>query len=182
MLSHVRVAAVFIHIPVILLLSGCAYLHLTAPPAFEASVQELPKEGDTVVLFPADHAGRQDLSRTEREAAMWLRDHGLIVIERPKVDRLLQDQRVPLIPGHDSAVLQTARSLGASEVIFLEETIGSIYLRSVRVETGQVLWTGSGKYVDPCFDPAEYVFKCTRNEQSLGWNFGARCTRRCLGA
>jgi hypothetical protein len=123
-----------------------------------------------VVLFFADHAGRPELSRTEQEAAMWLQDKGLIVIERPRIDPLLRDHTVPLTRGNNSALLQAARTLGASEVVFLEEQIGDVSVRGVHAVTGQILWTASGKYVDPCFDPAQYVFKCTRNEQSLGWN------------
>ena len=157
------------------LLPGCSSLHLTASPVFEATVQHLPNPGDTVAIFPSKRRnGAQDLARTEQEAITWIRDHGVIGLEKAEVDRMLREQRIPSTQVTDSAVLQAAYKLGASEVIFVEEDIGSISFRSVSVETGRVAWIASGTYADPCFDRAQYVFKCSRDKDSFGWNLVSR--------
>jgi hypothetical protein len=87
---------------------------------------------------------------------------------------MLREQRISATQVDDSAVLQADRTLGASEVIFVEEDIGSISFRSVSVATGQVDWSASGTYADPCFDREQYVFKCSRNKDSFGWNLVGR--------
>jgi hypothetical protein len=112
--------------------------------------------------------------RTRQEAGTWLRDHEIIAIEKAKVDRMLREPGISATQVNDTAVLHAARTLDASEVIFLEEDIGLIAFRSVSVKTGQVEWIASGTYADPCFDRDQYVFKCSRNKDSFGWNLVGR--------
>lgn len=165
----------FIPVLLLLLLLGCASLHLTGSPAFDATVEDLPASGDTVALFPSKRRNAaQDLVRTAQEAGTWLRDHGIIAIEKAEVDRMLREQGISTAQVNDAAVLQAARTLGASEVIFLEEDIGFISFRGVSVKTGQIAWTASGAYADPCFDRDQYVFKCSRDKDSFGWSLVGR--------
>ena len=118
-------------IPVLLLvlsvlLPGCSSLHLTASPVFEATVQRLPNPGDTVALFPSKRRnGAQNLARTEQEAIMWLRDHGISGIEKAEVDRMLREQGISAAQVNDAAVLQVDR---VSERPYRES--GSDYYRT----------------------------------------------------
>lgn len=91
------------------------------------------------------------------------------VVERTRLDQVFKEQKVRLSHTSDGDVLKVGRLVGATQVIFADVELvdregfftvdrrTSVTLRSVEVESGEVLWAGSARYLEPMANPDQAV-------------------------
>jgi hypothetical protein len=93
---------------------------------------------------------------------------GHTVVERGRLQAVFNEQKIRLSHTPDEDVLRVGRLVGATQVIFaevspLERGIGlfatvppvRVLVRSVDVESGTVLWSGSAAYAEPTVNPEQ---------------------------
>lgn len=98
---------------------------------------------------------------------------GVPVVERARLQALLDEQQVTLSHARDEDVLRVGRMVGASHVLFVEvngvEPRGpfdapkplQVGVRSVVVERGTVEWSGLAYYDEPSSNPETSVIALT---------------------
>jgi hypothetical protein len=117
-------------------------------PVIHSAVHRLPPQGTRVAVIDLSSSG-QGGSRAESEATLWLLQRGLVVVERAGIDKALREQRFTL--AHDtSSVLRAGELLGASQMVFVETSLSSADLRSVDIQSGQILWQVTAQYQQHC--------------------------------
>ncbi|MFM8552918.1 MAG: hypothetical protein ACKOCD_11535 [Nitrospiraceae bacterium] len=73
----------------------------------------------------------------------YLTEDGSMVIERSRLQHILEEQRLRLTMGSDDEILRVGRLAGAEAIVFVEANVKTVTVRSVNVEDGTVRWVGS---------------------------------------
>lgn len=133
----------------ILILSACA--HPVYPVTSGAHQPHVPI-GRFVIW--SNHAGVSSYLTSV------LLQFGQRVVERTRLDQVFKEHKIRLSHAPDDDVLRVGRLVGATQVLFAEVEIvdksayftvdkrTSVTLRAVEVESGQVLWAGSARYLE----------------------------------
>jgi len=103
---------------------------------------ELPSQGLRVVVW-----GSHPVAAAT--ASTWLQRRGLRIVERSRLTQILAEQKIVLTSTRDEEadLLRVGKLAGAEQLIFVE-TVGerSVSIRSVKLETAEVVWTGSSAF------------------------------------
>ena len=135
---------------------SCSYFKEKPPePVFRCVVKELPSPGTSVMVWAIEqkshYVGPED-RRAEHEATMWLREHGLNVVERWQVEQAFVEQHLSIESGNAASLLKVGKLTGAKQVILLQAYSDRVMVRAVETERGSIVWSGTGQYVDASAD------------------------------
>ena len=130
---------------VLFALASCSLFKNKLPePVFRSAVKELPAGGTTVMVWTIEHhsdyVGQED-KKAEQEAIQWLQEHGLIVVSRIQIEKVLED----LESTDPGSVLVVGKRTGAQQVILLQAYSDRVMVRGVNTETGVMAWSGTGE-------------------------------------
>lgn len=144
--THYALRAVLLG--VLLCFIGCAEAPALYPMTTGAHI---PTAGHTTGRFVvwANHSGvGQYITSLVLRA-------GQTVVERHRLEEVFNEQRIRLMhtPDDYAHALRVGRMVGATHVIFAEVSIVgefvSVAVRSVTVDSGEVVWTGTAQYLYP---------------------------------
>ena len=146
--------------------TSCSYLKGKPPEAvFRCVVKDFPTPGTSVMVWAIEqqssYVGPED-RRAEHEATMWLREHGLSVVKRSQVEQVFSEQHLSMESGDAASLLQVGKLTGAKQVVLLQAYSDRVMVRAVDIETGSIVWSGTGEYVDASSD-----FKARASAPSL---------------
>ena len=153
------------------LLGGCSHA------ITDGFRQDLPQPGTRTVVWGNDPA-------VVGVATTWLQKRGLSVIERgtlaqdigAEADELLRTINVGHTLKDEGIILQAAKKLNVQEVVFVdrsgEDRAPMVNVRGLRVETGEVHWSGSARYSSFQTKPVKHVLtKLTCQALATAWEF-----------
>ena len=170
-----------------LLLVACASIDPILPVS-DGFHDVLPDEKARLVVW-GNHPGAVDTART------WLLKRGYRVVERAKLDQILQEQNITFTQtAKDHArLLQVGKLLGAQQVIFLETHLSKqqgedtdknstgergnnyvlynlvVSLRGIDSESGKIQWSGTAYYPGGINNPHEGMNHLTRSALAKAW-------------
>ena len=137
---------------VLMSLTSCSWFRKKPPePVFRSMVRELPSPGTRVVVWAVEqksvYVGAQD-TQAEQEASTWLQEHGVGLVRRAQVERVLAEQQLPIPEesGNPTVLLTAGRLAGAQQVIVLQAYSDRVMIRGVNTENGAIMWSGTGQY------------------------------------
>lgn len=121
------------------------------------SMHATPTQPGTYVVW-ANHSG------VEHYLAGQLLEYGYIVVERARLQRILDEQNLRISLAATSnqlteEILKAGKVAGATHVIFADVRpqsqlhTASVAIRSVQVDTGQVRWSGTAHLGQPVAEP-----------------------------
>jgi hypothetical protein len=126
------------------LLSGCGLV-----PVTDGFHRQLPSSSERIIVW-GNHAS------TVSTATTWLQKRGLASVDQTGLHQMLDEKqleekhlRVRSLQD-EAAILRAAKALGVGQVVFVHH-IGDIRapmvsIRSIQVETNQLLWGGSARF------------------------------------
>lgn len=104
--------------------------------------RRLPTSQTKTILWGND-------SEVVNTATLWLQKLGLTVIERAQLQHLLHEQELQLHYSRDEDAIGVGRVLGAKHIIYVSAKDYSVALRGVDLETAEIMWMGTAKYLRP---------------------------------
>lgn len=113
-----------------------------------------------------------DDSEVVSTATLWLQKRGLTIIERAQLQHLLQEQKLQLHYSRDEEAISVGRILGAKHIIYVSAKDYSVALRGVDLETAEIMWMGTAKYLRPIMMTPQTARALTC--QALATAFGYR--------
>jgi len=191
----------------ILALTGCS--HTIYPVATGSHAPRNPAKpvGNRVVVW-SNHPGVGNSIIGIAQQA------GMTVVERARLQTILNEQGIRLThtPDDDADVLRVGKLIGADQVIFAEASSNSstsgrsyyhptyggggrvwteynlsVAVRSVNVETGEILWSGEAHYPKPVTNPEEGLIRLSEMAiwraicmvgSGFEWNDKKGCVKR----
>ena len=152
------------------IITGCVIMPIT-----DGFHHELPKPAHRLVVWGAE-------PNAVGTATSWLLKRGYRVVERAKLDQVLEEQRIQLThtPEDEAHVLGVGKLIGAQMVVFVvtkitsQEAGSAVYnlgmtIRGVDVETGEVQWVGTGRYPKPASNIEDGIVKLTCHVLATAW-------------
>lgn len=158
-------------------------------PETEGYHHKLPKPGSRVIVWT-------DAGRVPLIAVTWLHKRGLILIEPAKVLQVLGAERGGLTVHEEARLLQAGRLLNAATLILLDSTVGaggdrapvsagdgkghsrdkwygdgSVTVRGVDIESGELIFLGHAAYPERLFvgDEKEMTAKLICQAFATAW-------------
>lgn len=131
-------------IPFILLLISMALVGCGGGGAItDGYAKQLPAPNTKVVVIGVSR--KNTIKAATAQAAQWLRQRGVVVLERSALPRVLDEQYLRMAYGsdYDADQLRLVGVAGADDVVIVENGTGWVGVRSISVQTGEVLWSGT---------------------------------------
>ncbi|TLY29438.1 MAG: hypothetical protein E6K63_05130 [Nitrospirae bacterium] len=130
-------------------------------------------------------------------AVSWLQRQGLRIVERSKLQKVLDEQTIRLTHTSDdeAQVLRVGKLLGAEVVVFIDSPVTgghqssggaygniaasgsatvystSIWVRGVDIESGEVLWSATARYPESFSNLDDMLVRLTCHALATAWGF-----------
>ncbi|WP_455244178.1 hypothetical protein [Petrachloros mirabilis] len=127
----------------------------TPSPLSNGTFKQLPTSETPLIVW-----GHQPA--VVNPAVLWFRAQGVPVIESSVVrEYLLKHADHETVMFDESAVLEAARAMHASQVAFVSQAgdlrAPAVFVRGVDVSTGEVVWIGTSRYSRFASDPVPHT-------------------------
>jgi hypothetical protein len=116
------------------------------------------------------YVGPED-TKAEREAILWLEEHGLVVVRGSEVEKVFAEESISMQSASAVSLLWVGRLTGAKQVILLHAYSDRVMVRAADTKTGVIMWSGTGQYVDASDDlkAREHAKSLTRKTLDAIW-------------
>lgn len=165
-----------------LILIASALFGCGAYPVTDGFQKALPERQARIVVWGGNLTANAAVTT-------WLQKLGLTIIERARVQQVFAEQRIVLTntPYDDAQMLRVGKLIGLDQIVYVDVSavevgtirplfnppittyIANVAVRGVRVETGEVVWSGTARYRNPIMGHDDYVVRLSCQALATAW-------------
>ncbi len=171
-------------VAMLLALGGCQTYNTYPATQTDGSYVRIPNASIKAAVWGTHPEAVQSLTT-------WLLKRGLILIDDVKMRQIASDTRLnyPGVPVSNTDVFKLGKMAGAKQVIFVDADVstwrangiesvfgqspnvytGSLFIRALDAETGEILWNGKALSTDKFTNLTEGIHLLTCNALATAW-------------
>ena len=169
---------------ILLALAGCQTYNTYPITQTDGSYVRIPNASTKAAVWGTHPEAVQSLTT-------WLLKRGLILVDDVKMRQIASDTRLnqPGVPVSNADVFKLGKMAGAKQVIFVDADVstwrangiesvfgqspivytGSLFIRALDAETGEILWNGKALSTDKFTNLTEGIHLLTCNALATAW-------------